>query len=126
MSVPLTTARAAGAPPDSPQVSVLLPARDAGRWLRHTLGDLLRQRNVTLEVLAVDDHSTDRTGAIVENNNRKWSGDHCMDKQFLSGVLACNRTIASGAPALYDLTPSVLEFFGLPAPGEMIGRNVIA
>ena len=66
MSVPLTTARAAGAPPDSPQVSVLLPARDAGRWLRHTLGDLLRQRNVTLEVLAVDDHSTDRTGAIVE------------------------------------------------------------
>jgi glycosyltransferase involved in cell wall biosynthesis len=51
----------------SPRISVLLPARNAGRWLRHALGDLLAQRSVPLEIVAVDDHSTDRTGAILDD-----------------------------------------------------------
>jgi glycosyltransferase involved in cell wall biosynthesis len=49
-----------------PELSVLLPARDAGRYLRAAVDDLLRQRGVTLEVVAVDDGSSDGTGERLE------------------------------------------------------------
>ncbi len=49
-----------------PQVSVLVPARNAARWLRFALRDVLDQRRVVLEVLVVDDHSTDRTKRWIE------------------------------------------------------------
>jgi len=44
-------------------MSVLLPVRDAGRFLRRALDDVLAQRGVRLEVVAVDDGSTDASGA---------------------------------------------------------------
>jgi glycosyltransferase involved in cell wall biosynthesis len=43
-------------------MSVLLPVRDAGRFLRRALDDVLAQRDVRLEMLAVDDGSTDASG----------------------------------------------------------------
>jgi glycosyltransferase involved in cell wall biosynthesis len=43
-------------------MSVLLPVRDAGRYLRRALDDALAQRGVRFEVVAVDDGSTDASG----------------------------------------------------------------
>ena len=42
---------------------MLLPVRDAGRFLRRALDDVLAQREVRFEVVAVDDGSTDASGA---------------------------------------------------------------
>jgi glycosyltransferase involved in cell wall biosynthesis len=42
-----------------PEISVLLPVRDAGRHLRGAVFDVLAQRGVTLELIAVDDGSSD-------------------------------------------------------------------
>ena len=61
---------------------------------------------------------------VIGDNLMAWSGDHCMDKQFLSGVLACNRKFAARDPELYDLPTTILNFFGVPVPREMIGRNL--
>ncbi len=61
---------------------------------------------------------------IVEDNTEKWSGDHCMAPEVLPGILLANRKIKAESPALYDLTPSILQIFGIPKPGEMIGENV--
>src|SRR4029453_1384272 len=47
---------------DAPEMSVLLPVRDAGRYLRRALDDVLAQRGVRVEVIAVDDGSTDGSG----------------------------------------------------------------
>ena len=49
-----------------PDVSVLLPARDAGRTVAVALRSVLRSRGVSLEVVAVDHASGDDTAAIFE------------------------------------------------------------
>jgi teichuronic acid biosynthesis glycosyltransferase TuaG len=49
-----------------PEVTVVVPAYNAERWLGETLDTLLAQRNVAFEVLVVDDRSTDGTAALVQ------------------------------------------------------------
>lgn len=58
------------------------------------------------------------------DNLDPWSGDHCMDAQFLSGVFLCNRNINTNNPALYDLATTILSAYNLPPPPEMIGKNL--
>jgi glycosyltransferase involved in cell wall biosynthesis len=48
-----------------PDVSVILPTRDRSHRLTRALGSALAQRDVTLEVLIVDDGSTDETDRIL-------------------------------------------------------------
>ncbi len=74
-----------------PAVSVLVPARNAARWLRYALRDVLDQRSVELEVLVVDDHSTDHTERWIE---RFAAGD-----TRLSSVPASGRGIAAALRA---------------------------
>lgn len=49
----------------SPAISVVVPAFNAARHLPTTLQSILAQRGVTLEVIVVDDCSTDGTAACV-------------------------------------------------------------
>ncbi len=49
----------------SPLVSVVVPARDAARFLPDTLRSVLAQGGVALEVIVVDDGSTDDTPAVL-------------------------------------------------------------
>ncbi|GGF01944.1 glycosyl transferase [Aliidongia dinghuensis] len=70
-STPSKTGRArdaAGAPsePDSTLVSVIIPTYNAARFVERTLASVLAQTHARLEVLVVDDGSTDQTTAIVE------------------------------------------------------------
>jgi len=51
-------------PPEVPAVSVVIPARDAAATLAETLDSVRAQRHAPLEVLLVDDGSTDNTAAI--------------------------------------------------------------
>jgi glycosyltransferase involved in cell wall biosynthesis len=46
------------------KVTVIVPARNEEQDLAAALESILRQADVTLEVIVVDDHSTDRTGMI--------------------------------------------------------------
>src|SRR5262245_11877234 len=48
-----------------PGVSVVLAARDEEARIETTVRRLLAQESVELEVIAVDDRSTDRTGPIL-------------------------------------------------------------
>ena len=58
--------RAAEPPADAPLVSILVPARNEERSIGVCLGSLLAQDYPNCEVLVLDDHSEDGTGAIVE------------------------------------------------------------
>jgi len=49
-----------------PGVSLLIPARHEERSIEQTLTAALANRDVDLEVIVLDDHSTDRTAAIVQ------------------------------------------------------------
>jgi len=61
---------------------------------------------------------------IVEDNQDKWSGDHCMAPQLIPGILLVNRKIKKAHPALYDLSPTMLKIFGIPIPKDMVGTPV--
>jgi predicted AlkP superfamily phosphohydrolase/phosphomutase len=60
----------------------------------------------------------------LEDNTNPWSGDHCMDYTLVPGVLLSNRRIEAGSPALTDITPTILEQFGIEKPKDMMGHSV--
>jgi predicted AlkP superfamily phosphohydrolase/phosphomutase len=61
---------------------------------------------------------------VLEDNTNPWSGDHCMDYTKVPGVLLSNRKIAADAPALTDITPTILAEYGIAKTKEMKGRSV--
>ena len=61
---------------------------------------------------------------IYSDNLDKWSGDHCVDNQWVPGVLLSNRKIDKENPALYDLTATILAEFGIEIPDYMAGESI--
>jgi predicted AlkP superfamily phosphohydrolase/phosphomutase len=62
---------------------------------------------------------------VVEDNDQKWSGDHMSAPDILPGIAFCSRKFTADAPAIHDLTASILGIFGVEKPKDMIGRNVL-
>jgi predicted AlkP superfamily phosphohydrolase/phosphomutase len=64
--------------------------------------------------------------AVVENNNRKWSGDHCATATEISGgVLFLNRKIGTAAPHIIDLGPTILKSLAVPLPTDLDGKPLL-
>ena len=63
---------------------------------------------------------------LIEDNTEKWSGDHCMDPEVIPGILLTNKKIKTTSPALYDLTPTILNIFGINKIKEMIGQSLFS
>ena len=55
-----------GAVTDPTTVTVVIPAYNAGRWIVETIRSALDQTHAPLEVIVVDDGSTDDTAAVAE------------------------------------------------------------
>ncbi|QBR74663.1 glycosyltransferase family 2 protein [Microbacterium sediminis] len=53
------------APARTPLLSVVMPTHNVGPWVRETLRSVLSQDLTELEVIVVDDHSTDATREVV-------------------------------------------------------------
>lgn len=62
------------------------------------------------------------TDKVFHDNEKPWSGDHCIDPSLIPGVLFCNRRMESESPRLMDLAPTVLDLFGITPPAIMDGR----
>ena len=60
---------------------------------------------------------------IVYPNMKKWSADHGgYDFATTAGVLITNRRVASEAPSIMDIAPTVLRYFGLTVPADIDGK----
>lgn len=57
---------AATAPPDAPLVSIVIPARDEARNIEGCLASVLASHYPRIEVIVVDDHSSDATRSLAE------------------------------------------------------------
>jgi cellulose synthase/poly-beta-1,6-N-acetylglucosamine synthase-like glycosyltransferase len=57
-----------------PRVSVLIPAKDEGERVRVCLDSVLAQDYPNFDVIAVDDRSTDQTGAIMDEYQARQDG----------------------------------------------------
>jgi predicted AlkP superfamily phosphohydrolase/phosphomutase len=63
---------------------------------------------------------------IVENNNRKWSGDHCATATEISGgVLFVNRSLTTTKPHIMDLSPTVLKLLEVALPADLDGKPLM-
>ena len=62
-------------------------------------------------------------GPLFHDNDRFWSGDHCVDPELVPGVLFVNRKLPAGSqPSIMDLAPTILQLFGVPLPGYLDGK----
>jgi predicted AlkP superfamily phosphohydrolase/phosphomutase len=65
------------------------------------------------------------TPDVIEDNNKSWSGDHCIDPEKVPGILFSNQKLERDDPRLIDLGPTVLDLFGIDAPEHMTGRTLV-
>jgi predicted AlkP superfamily phosphohydrolase/phosphomutase len=68
--------------------------------------------------------------SLMEDNMRRWSGDHIVDPQSVPGVLFMNRRCALDAsaamtPQIIDLAPTILNYLGVPVPEAMEGTTLL-
>jgi hypothetical protein len=62
---------------------------------------------------------------IFEDNDKAWSGDHCIDPALVPGVLFTNLRLKGQNPSIMDIAPTALELFGLKPPAHMDGRSLV-
>jgi len=62
---------------------------------------------------------------ITEDNLEKWSGDHCVAPQLVSGVFFSNFPTSAKNPAFVDVTATILEIFGIEKPDNMTGKSIL-
>ncbi|MGQ9800970.1 MAG: alkaline phosphatase family protein [Candidatus Saccharicenans sp.] len=62
---------------------------------------------------------------VIEDNRKAWSADHCLDPNLVPGVLFSNLKLEAREATIMDIAPTVLELFGLKAPGYMDGRSLL-
>ncbi len=63
-------------------------------------------------------------GALLSDNTRPWSGDHCIDASLVPGIFFSSAPIDAKDPAITDFAPTALWLFGLDAPPHMQGRSL--
>lgn len=66
------------------------------------------------------------TRTLFTDNAKRWSGDHCMAKDVIPGILLTSKPISASSPALYDMAPTILGEFGIGRLPNMNGVNVFS
>jgi predicted AlkP superfamily phosphohydrolase/phosphomutase len=62
---------------------------------------------------------------MFEDNDKAWSGDHCIDPALVPGVFFSNLRTKTQSPSIMDIAPTALELFGLRPPAHMDGRSLV-
>ncbi|MEO8597380.1 MAG: alkaline phosphatase family protein [Candidatus Solibacter sp.] len=65
------------------------------------------------------------TAHVFADNDKAWSGDHCVDPHLVPGVLFSNRKIEAVSPGIEDLAPTALDLFGIEPPPHMEGKSLL-
>jgi chlorobactene glucosyltransferase len=101
---------------DPPRISVCVPARNEERGIQACLQSLLNQDYPDFEVIAIDDHSSDRTGNILrdlakENSHLKVLQGEDLPKDWLGKPFALNQAfkISRGEYLLFTDADPVFE-----------------
>ncbi len=58
-------------------------------------------------------------------NRWAWSGDHSMARDLVPGTLVASRPLATPRPDILDLPVTILDWFGVPRPSQMVGRSLL-
>ena len=55
-----------------------------------------------------------------------WSGDHSMAYQMVPGSLFSSRKVSKSDPSILDLPVTILEWFGIARPEQMVGKSIFS
>ncbi len=62
--------------------------------------------------------------SFLEDNVKKWSGDHIIDPERVPGILFMNRPFRGDSARLTDLAPTILAELGVPKGPAMEGDSL--
>jgi len=62
---------------------------------------------------------------LMEPNAKRWSGDHCVNPDFVPGVLLMNKPLHGESPRIIDIAPTILKLFEIELPASMDGRALL-
>jgi predicted AlkP superfamily phosphohydrolase/phosphomutase len=71
--------------------------------------------------------------SLIQDNRRRWSGDHIIDPELVPGILFMNQMLNPALssrwgnyfPSIIDLAPTILNYLGVPVPQTMEGTSLL-
>ena len=63
--------------------------------------------------------------SLLEDNTRRWSGDHIVDPTAVPGILLINRAGSRETARMVDLAPTILSFLDVPPTAAMEGESLL-
>jgi predicted AlkP superfamily phosphohydrolase/phosphomutase len=65
------------------------------------------------------------SNSLIEDNLRRWSGDHIVDPEAVPGILFANRALTSDSASIIDLAPTILNYLEVPVPQVIEGKSLL-
>ena len=78
------------------------------------------------------------SNSLIEDNLRRWSGDHIVDPEAVPGILFMNQNLhplvenitrvghpSGRLPNIIDLAPTILNYLEVPVPQGMEGKSLL-
>jgi predicted AlkP superfamily phosphohydrolase/phosphomutase len=62
---------------------------------------------------------------LIEDNTRRWSGDHIVDPESVPGILFMNRFASQNHARIIDLAPTILSYLEVGRPDTMEGKSLL-
>ena len=62
---------------------------------------------------------------LIQDNNRRWSGDHIVDPETVPGILFFSQPAIHNHAQIVDLAPTILTYLGVSAPESMEGKSLL-
>ncbi len=66
------------------------------------------------------------SAAVITDNTKSWSGDHCMNPPDVPGIFLANRKLGVDRVNIMDVGPTVLDLFGVDVPPYCDGKPLLA
>jgi predicted AlkP superfamily phosphohydrolase/phosphomutase len=64
-------------------------------------------------------------GSLLQDNMRRWSGDHIVDPESVPGILFMNHRPRHNHARILDIAPTIVEHLGVPVPASMEGLSLV-
>jgi predicted AlkP superfamily phosphohydrolase/phosphomutase len=62
---------------------------------------------------------------LIDDNTRRWSGDHIVDPEAVPGILFMNQAARHNHVQIIDLAPTILNYLGVSVPQSMEGNSLL-
>ena len=63
--------------------------------------------------------------SIIDINPWAWGGDHSMARDLVPGSLFASVPLRKADPNIVDLPVTILDYFGIDKPSQMVGRSLL-